>query len=91
MINNKIYYKLRTQIETITDIREHLLTLMFYAFECKHITEMGVRDVVSTWAFLAAKPNKPAAKEWLQAQMAAKSTAGKMNQQSGDAAGVQQN
>ena len=41
--------------------------------------------------WLAAKPNKPAAKEWLQTQMAAKSTAGKMNQQSGDAAGVQQN
>lgn len=41
-----------------SDINEHLPILFKYAGECKHITEMGVRDVVSTWAFLMAKPEK---------------------------------
>lgn len=27
-----------------------------YARQCRHITEFGVRDVVTTWAFLAARP-----------------------------------
>lgn len=38
------------------DMREHLYTLKSYAEKSKHITEMGVREVVSTWAFLAGKP-----------------------------------
>ena len=58
MINQQIYQKIRHLIEQPSDIREHLLTLMFYAMDCDHITEMGVRDVVSTWAFLAAEPTK---------------------------------
>jgi hypothetical protein len=41
---------------TPSDINEHLPTLRKYASECEHITEMGVRWVVSTWALLAAKP-----------------------------------
>ncbi len=41
-----------------SDINEHMPTLQKYASECKHITEMGVRTVVSTWAFLEAKPKK---------------------------------
>lgn len=41
-----------------TDIHEHLPTLKKYAEECGTITEMGVRGIVSTWAFLAAKPKK---------------------------------
>jgi len=40
------------------DIREHLYTLKNYAEKSRHITEMGVRGVVSTWAFLAGKPTK---------------------------------
>lgn len=44
--------------KTPSDINEHLPTLYKYALECNHITEMGVRDVVSTWAFLMAKPKK---------------------------------
>jgi hypothetical protein len=40
------------------DMTEHMPTLRRYASECEHITEMGVRYVVSTWAFLAAKPKK---------------------------------
>lgn len=40
-----------------SDINEHLPTLLKYAKQVKHITEMGVRDVVSTWAFLMANPH----------------------------------
>lgn len=39
-----------------SDINEHLPTLKRYADECEHITEMGVRWVVSTFAFAVAKP-----------------------------------
>lgn len=39
-----------------SDINEHLPTLKKYAEECEHITEMGVRWVVSTYAFANAKP-----------------------------------
>ena len=34
------------------DISEHLGTLKQYAEECRHITELGVDQVVSTWALL---------------------------------------
>jgi hypothetical protein len=43
---------------TPSDINEHIETLKNYATECEHITEMGVRSVVSTWAFLEANPKK---------------------------------
>lgn len=43
-------------VNTPSDINEHLPTLRKYAEECNHITEMGVRWIVSTYAFLAAKP-----------------------------------
>ena len=42
--------------DTISDINEHLPTLKKYAEECTHVTEMGVRWIVSTYAFLAARP-----------------------------------
>jgi ornithine carbamoyltransferase len=41
-----------------SDIHEHLPTLKRYAEECNHITEMGVRWIVSTYAFLMGKPDK---------------------------------
>jgi len=41
-----------------SDINEHLPTLRKYAEKCKHITEMGVRTVVSTYAFIESKPDK---------------------------------
>jgi hypothetical protein len=41
-----------------SDINEHLDTLVRYAQGCGHVTEMGVRTVVSTWAFLMARPRK---------------------------------
>ena len=43
-------------INTPSDINEHMPTLKRYAEECEHVTEMGVRWVVSTYAFLVAKP-----------------------------------
>ncbi len=39
-----------------TDIFQHLPTLKEYAEKCDTIVELGVRSIVSTWAFLAAKP-----------------------------------
>ena len=42
--------------DTPSDINEHLPTLSEYAQECDHITEMGVREVVSTYALLNGKP-----------------------------------
>ena len=39
-----------------SDINEHLPTLKRYSDECDHIVEMGVRDVVSTYAFMMGKP-----------------------------------
>lgn len=43
-------------VNTTSDINEHLPTLKKYAEECTHVTEMGVRWIVSTYAFLAARP-----------------------------------
>lgn len=51
----KLYKK---SCETKSDINEHLPTILQYAKECKHITEMGVRTGVSTTAFLHADPDK---------------------------------
>jgi hypothetical protein len=41
-----------------SDINEHLPTLKRYAEECEHVTEMGVRHVVSTFALLMGEPKK---------------------------------
>lgn len=41
---------------TPSDIYEHLPTLKKYAEQCDSVVELGVRYIVSTWAFLAAKP-----------------------------------
>jgi len=41
-----------------SDIHRLLPILKSYAEKCKHITELGVRSVISTWAFLAARPEK---------------------------------
>jgi hypothetical protein len=43
---------------TYSDISEHLPTLKKYTEECEHVTEMGVRYVVSTYAFMMGKPKK---------------------------------
>ena len=44
--------------EQVSDINEHLPTLMKYASECEHITEMGVRNIVSTFALLMGEPKR---------------------------------
>jgi cephalosporin hydroxylase len=41
---------------TPSDIWEHLPTLKKYAEQSESIVELGVRYIVSTWAFLAGKP-----------------------------------
>jgi len=41
-----------------SDINEHLPTLLKYAEECEHITEMGVRTCNSSWALLYSNPKK---------------------------------
>jgi len=41
---------------TPSDINEHLPVLKEYAEKCEHVTEMGVRWVVSTFALILAKP-----------------------------------
>jgi hypothetical protein len=64
--------KIKEIYETPSDINEHILTLINYSKECEHITEMGVRGIISTWAFLAGKPKKMVSydiqdpKEWQQ-------------------------
>jgi hypothetical protein len=44
--------KLKQLIETPSDINEHLEIIKHYSSECEIVVEMGVRDVVSTWAIL---------------------------------------
>jgi len=41
---------------TQSDINEHIPTILQYGQECSHITEMGVRGILSTWAWLACAP-----------------------------------
>lgn len=40
-----------------SDIQSHLPRLKELASQCGHITEMGVRACISTWALLAGNPN----------------------------------
>lgn len=49
-------YEQALTAEYSIDIREHLPALREYASRCDVVTELGVRWVVSTWAFLAARP-----------------------------------
>ena len=41
-----------------SDINEHLPVLRHYAGQCNHVTEFGVRGIVSTWALLAGRPRR---------------------------------
>ena len=54
----KITEKFNSHRSKSSDINEHLITLFELSQECSHITEMGVRWVSSTWAFVNARPNK---------------------------------
>jgi cephalosporin hydroxylase len=41
-----------------SDINEHLPTLKRYAEQSETVVELGMRKIVSTWAFLAGKPKQ---------------------------------
>tara|TARA_R110001632_G_scaffold97161_1_gene203609 strand:- start:257 stop:850 length:594 start_codon:yes stop_codon:yes gene_type:complete len=41
-----------------SDINEHLDTFVRYGKECETITEMGVRGITSTWAWMMSNPKK---------------------------------
>jgi hypothetical protein len=46
------------------DIQSHVDLIEKYASKCDHITEMGVREVNSTWLFLNAKPKRIVSIDW---------------------------
>jgi hypothetical protein len=48
--------KYKDLCETPSDINEHLPTLHDLATQCQHVTELGVRGVVSSWALLRGLP-----------------------------------
>ena len=54
----KILEKYNYHCQVRSDINEHLPVIKKYAEECDHITEMGIRYIVSTWAMLASEPKK---------------------------------
>ena len=56
--HNKINNFYKKAISTPSDINEHIETLKKYADECCHITECGVRKIVSSWAFAESLKNK---------------------------------
>jgi hypothetical protein len=59
MINqSKIIKKYHELCAKPSDINELLPYLHSYSERCNHITEMGVRNPTSTYAFLAANPKK---------------------------------
>ena len=44
--------KYETAKSKVSDINEHIETLYEYATECTSIAELGVRSMVSTWAYI---------------------------------------
>lgn len=50
--------KINQLCQTPSDINEHIPTIIKYGQECNHITEMGVRDILSTWGWLASAPKQ---------------------------------
>lgn len=58
MTKSEIYHAYETARDTPSDINEHLPVLLEYANKCQHVTELGVRAVVSLWAFLASSAAK---------------------------------
>lgn len=50
---------LSNKIKTRSDINAHLQTLADYAMKCTHITEAGVRSIVSSYAFAVGLRGKP--------------------------------
>lgn len=52
--------QLNSRIESlslqISDINEHIKTLLLYSGQSKSVIEFGVRGIVSTWALLGGRP-----------------------------------
>ena len=48
--------KYKSLCQESSDINEHLPTLSALASECQHVTELGVRGVVSSWAMVHGLP-----------------------------------
>lgn len=63
---NKILSNFEYYCNTPSDINEHLPTIKRYADECDHVTELGVRFVVSTWALLSGNPKRMVAVDIMQ-------------------------
>jgi hypothetical protein len=57
IINSTIHERFESECKRKSDINELLPTLYEYAKRSPRIVEFGVRQVVSTWALMAAKPN----------------------------------
>ena len=58
-MNTELIQKKHEELKnTPSDINQHLETLKKYASECDHVTEFGVRWVVSTWSLAAGNPKK---------------------------------
>jgi len=55
---NKLEKIVNFLYEYPSDINEHIPTLIKYGSECETITEMGVRWITSTWAFLGCAPKQ---------------------------------
>jgi len=55
-MNQEMESHYRKIVNEFSDINEHLHTLREYSEKCNHITEMGMRNVVSTFALVLAKP-----------------------------------
>ena len=50
-----MYYRARLRT---SDINEHVRILKRYASRCESVAEFGVRNVVSTWAFLDSRAKR---------------------------------
>jgi hypothetical protein len=50
--------KVNELFTTPSDINEHFPAIIEYGSKCDHITEMGVRGIISTWGWLSSSPKK---------------------------------
>ena len=61
--------KYSAKCSEVSDINEHLPTLYKYGKECNHITELGVRSVVSSYAFAKALKENSKAEKIIQVDL----------------------
>jgi hypothetical protein len=69
MTEQEIENKYQELCRTTSDINQHLPKLREYADRCDHVTEMGVRGVVSTYAFLSSSAKKVVAIDILNVEV----------------------